>query len=86
MIERDPIVYSGAVMGMLRELAEKIYLEGYTLSEAYPISKWRRHRWPDVSSDQHKVIDAFIFVFRSAGHSNVCAFCTETLFMRKNMW
>lgn len=50
----------------LLRIAEEIFEEGYTHSEAYPALRWRKNGWPEVTDRAaFKLMDAHILLRRS---------------------
>lgn len=42
-------------------IAEEMFREGYTRSEAYPVFRWKKNGWPDINDRlAFKIMDAYL--------------------------
>lgn len=46
----------------IRRIADAIWAEGYRYAEAYPVTKWRRNGWPELTKTDYALADAYLRV------------------------
>lgn len=47
----------------LESIAKEIYEEGFIRCEAYPVSRWKKRKWPETR-EIFGIIDAFLNLFK----------------------